>query len=107
MTATFDGEDVTVETERDGQIVAGVSAEGKARQEAEVQAEAEAQAQAEAETQTQQQAQPTEETVVITPSGKKYHRPGCRTLNRSKSLTEISKSDAQARGYESCGVCNP
>lgn len=107
VTATFDGEDVTVETERDGQIVAGVSAEEKARQEAEVQAEAEAQAQAEAEMQAQQQAQPTEETVVITPSGEKYHRPGCRTLNRSKSLTEISKSDAQARGYESCGVCNP
>lgn len=112
VTVTFDGEDVTVETERDGQIVAGVSAEEKARQEADAQAKADAQAEAETQAETQaqqqqQQTQPTEETVVITPNGKKYHRPGCRTLKRSKSLTEISKSDAQARGYESCGVCNP
>lgn len=48
-----------------------------------------------------------DETVVITPKGDKYHRPGCRTTSRSKSLTEISKSQAQAQGYGPCGVCNP
>lgn len=48
-----------------------------------------------------------DETVVITPSGSKYHRPGCRTLSRSKSLTEMTKSQAQANGYTPCGVCNP
>lgn len=115
VTCTFDGEDVTVETEREGTITAGVSAEERAQQEAEAQAqaEAEAQAQAEAETQAQQQQQqeqqatPQEQTVVVTPSGSKYHRPGCRTLNRSKSLTEMTESQAQAQGYEPCKVCNP
>lgn len=120
VTCTFDGEDVTVETERDGEITAGVSAEEKARQEAEAQAQAEAEAQAQAEAeaqaqaeaeaqaqQQQQQAEPQEQTVVVTPSGSKYHRPGCRTLSRSKSLTEMTESQAQAQGYEPCKVCNP
>lgn len=48
-----------------------------------------------------------EETVVVTPTGDKYHRPGCRTTSRSKSLTEMPKSQAQAAGYGPCGVCNP
>lgn len=46
-------------------------------------------------------------TVVITPTGSKYHRPGCRTTSRSKSLTEMTKSQAQAQGYAPCGVCYP
>lgn len=48
-----------------------------------------------------------DETVVITPTGSKYHRPGCRTTSRSKSLTEMTKSQAQAQGFAPCGVCNP
>ena len=46
-------------------------------------------------------------TVVITPTGEKYHLPGCRTLSRSKTLTELSEADAMSRGYEPCKVCNP
>lgn len=117
VTAVSDGEDVTVTTERDGQVTFGVSAEEKARQEAEAQAqaeaearaqaEAEAQAQAQAEAQAQQQAQPQSKTVVITPTGSKYHVPGCRTLSRSKSLTELTEDEAIAMGYGPCGVCNP
>lgn len=48
-----------------------------------------------------------DETVVVTQAGDKYHRPGCRTTSRSKSLTEMPKSQAQASGYGPCGVCNP
>ena len=47
------------------------------------------------------------DTVLITPTGEKYHRSGCRTLSRSKSLTEISRTEAESRGYEACKVCNP
>lgn len=47
------------------------------------------------------------ETVVVTPSGRKYHRPGCRTTKRSKSLTQMPKSQAQGMGLEACRVCNP
>ena len=46
-------------------------------------------------------------TVVVTPTGSKYHRSGCRTLSRSKSLTEMTKSQAKANGYTPCKVCNP
>ena len=105
VTCTFTGEDVTVETEREGTIAAGVSAEERAQQEAEAQAQAEAEAQAQQ--QQQQQAQPQSKTVVITPSGSKYHNPGCRTLNRSTSLTELTEDEAIAMGYGPCGVCNP
>lgn len=48
-----------------------------------------------------------DEIVVVTPTGDKYHRPGCRTTSRSKSLTEMPKSQAQASGLGPCGVCNP
>lgn len=113
VTATSDGEQVSVETEKNGTIVAGVSAEERARQEAEAQAqaEAEAQAQAEAEAQAQQQQQqqvePQEDMVVITQSGEKYHRPGCRTLSRSKNTSTVTRSEAEAMGLGPCGVCNP
>ena len=49
----------------------------------------------------------TEQTVVVTPSGSKYHRPGCRTLSRSHSLTEMTEDQAIASGYQPCHVCNP
>lgn len=48
-----------------------------------------------------------DETVVVTPKGKKYHLPDCRTLSRSKNLTELTKAQAQSQGYGPCGVCNP
>lgn len=108
--AVSDGEDVKVTTERDGQIAAGQTAEERAAAEAEAQQQVEAQAQADAEAQAQQQQQQQqqqEKTVVVTPSGTKYHNPGCRTLNRSKSLTEMTRSQAEAQGYEPCGVCHP
>lgn len=114
VTATSDGEQVGVETEKDGTIVAGVSAEERARQEAEAQAQAEAEAQAQAEAeaeaqaqQQQQQAEPQEDMVVITQSGEKYHRPGCRTLSRSKNTSTVTRSEAEAMGLGPCGVCNP
>lgn len=104
ITCVSDGEEVTLTTERTGDIVAGMTAEERAAAEAKAQAQAEAEAQAQAEAQQQQQ---QSKTVVITPSGSKYHNPGCRTLNRSRSLTELTEDEAIARGYEPCGVCNP
>lgn len=49
-----------------------------------------------------------DETVVITPKGDKYHRPGCRTTKKAGgNVTEMTKSQAQASGYGPCGICNP
>ncbi|MGN0286425.1 MAG: hypothetical protein ACI4B6_02015, partial [Atopobiaceae bacterium] len=48
-----------------------------------------------------------DETVYVTPKGKKYHRQGCRTLKKSKTLIPMTKSEAQAQGYDACKVCNP
>ena len=48
--------------------------------------------------------EPVEETVYVTNSGSKYHRDGCRYLEKSK--IPISLSDAKAR-YERCSKCNP
>lgn len=42
-------------------------------------------------------------TVYITDTGSKYHSANCRTLKKSKY--PISLSDAQAKGYQPCGIC--
>ncbi len=47
------------------------------------------------------------ETVVVTPTGSKYHLEGCRTTKRSSHLTKMKKSKAEAQGYTACAVCNP
>ena len=53
----------------------------------------------------QQQPQTKEQTVYITKTGKKYHRPTCRYLSRSKISTSLK--DAKANGYSACSVCKP
>ena len=42
---------------------------------------------------------------VITPSGKKYHYPTCRTVKSIKQY--LSKEEAEQLGYEPCKICNP
>lgn len=103
VVVTSDGESVCVTAEREGEVTAGVSAEERARAEAEAAAQAEAQRQQ----QLQQQRQTQSKTVVVTPTGEKYHVPGCRTLSRSKRLYEMTEDDAIARGYGACKVCKP
>ena len=51
------------------------------------------------------QPQTKEQTVYITKTGKKYHRPTCRYLSRSKISTSLK--DAKANGYSACSVCKP
>lgn len=43
------------------------------------------------------------ETVYITQTGKKYHRAGCRHLQ--KSQIPISLDDAKTKGYTACKSC--
>ncbi len=130
VVAVSDGTTVTITTEKTGEITAGLSAEERAQQEAEAEAQAqeEAEAQAEAEAQTQEETQTdtqtqtqtetqtqtqtetqqqSTKTVYITQTGEKYHRQGCRTLSRSKNLTEMTEDRAIALGYEACKVCSP
>lgn len=47
----------------------------------------------------------TNVTVYITKTGEKYHRAGCRYIN--KSMIPISFEDAKSRGYTPCSVCQP
>lgn len=49
----------------------------------------------------------TGKKVYITDTGKKYHYKNCRTLKKSKHLTELTVKDVQAKGYTACKVCNP
>nr|WP_277348159.1 MBL fold metallo-hydrolase [Bifidobacterium sp. DSM 109957] len=125
IVVTSDGKSVTVSTARTGDVVAGVSAEEKARRESEEKARQEAEAQAAAEEQARQEAeaaaaaqaqaeaqalqeqQAQQETVYLTPTGEKYHRAGCRTMNRTKNPIPVSKQEAINRGYGPCGVCHP
>jgi hypothetical protein len=43
--------------------------------------------------------------VYVTTSGKKYHAEGCRFL--AKSSIPMKLSEAKAKGYTPCSVCNP
>ena len=45
--------------------------------------------------------------VYVTSSGKKYHVRSCRTIARSKQVSELTVEQARARGYEPCKVCAP
>lgn len=111
ITVTSDGKTVKAQVAKSGTVAAGISAEERQKQEEEAAAKAQAEAQAEAEAKAQQEAaaaaEAQQETVYITPTGKKYHRNGCRTLNRTKNPTPISKQDAIDQGYEACKVCHP
>lgn len=75
------------------------AAEQKAAEEA-------AAAEAAAQKKTEQEEERLNRTVYITGSGSKYHSNGCRTIKKS-SVTAITIRDAEASGYEPCGVCNP
>jgi micrococcal nuclease len=44
-------------------------------------------------------------TVMVTLTGKKYHRAGCRHLGKSKAA--ISLLEAKRRGYKPCKDCQP
>lgn len=44
-------------------------------------------------------------TVVVTPRGKKYHDPTCRTVRGSYKTLTVAQ--ARKRGYTPCKVCNP
>lgn len=108
ITVTSDGDSIDIATSKDGTIVAGISAEERQKQEeARAQAEAEAAAAAQAQAQAEAQARQQQQTVYITPTGSKYHRQGCRTMNRTKNPTPMTKQAAIDAGYQACGVCNP
>ena len=84
-------------------------AEQKAAEEqaaAEQKAAEEAAAEASAQKKAEQEEERLNRTVYITGSGSKYHSSGCRTIKKS-SVTAITIRDAEASGYEPCGVCNP
>ena len=43
--------------------------------------------------------------VYITKTGTKYHRAGCKYLD--KSAISITRGEATKKGYTPCSVCNP
>ncbi|MCO4545844.1 hypothetical protein Si092_01777 [Streptococcus infantarius subsp. infantarius] len=84
-------------------VVSAIDAkEAEAARQAQEQAAAAAQ---QAQQQEQAAAQPGDTTTVyITRTGSHYHlNPNCRGLNRSKSTTPVSLSEAQALGLTLCG----
>ncbi len=102
---TSDGASYKVETEKSGTVAAPVA---EAAETADVPAQTEGTPQVEspAAADPAPQEDASEETVLVTPKGKKYHRPGCQYTS-GKSCTELTKSQAQAQGYEPCSKCNP
>ena len=48
---------------------------------------------------------PTDVTVYVTPTGKKYHREDCSTIRKNK--TALTMQEAIDKGYGACKVCKP
>lgn len=115
VTVTSDGSNVLASASKQGVIEAASKSSGRGSRRVRPSASASGAAVTTSAQQADAQAQATsavdaataDETVYITPTGSKYHRQGCRTTSRSKSLTPLSKSQAQSSGYEACAVCNP
>jgi hypothetical protein len=49
----------------------------------------------------------TDPVVWVTQSGKKYHTESCRTIQKSKNLISMTKTEAIEKGYEACKICKP
>lgn len=49
--------------------------------------------------------QPTTGNLVITMTGKKYHRANCRTVKQVKQ--KVTAQQAQSLGYTACKICKP
>ncbi|MEL3911502.1 hypothetical protein [Treponema pedis] len=49
----------------------------------------------------------TSKKVYIAGNGKKYHYKTCKTIQRSKKITELTIKVAKEKGYKPCKVCNP
>lgn len=47
------------------------------------------------------------DTVVVTKSGEKYHRPDCKHVIGKDNLIHMTIEDAQTAGYEPCADCKP
>lgn len=43
--------------------------------------------------------------VYVTPNGKKYHKKHCRTLTKSKQITELTLQEAEKKDYTPCKIC--
>lgn len=131
ITATSNGVDITIATEREGTIVAGVVPQPEPEP-APAPAPAPAQSQASAGNQgaSSQKSAPQKnnsgsggsskkggssggapqghtQTVIVTKSGKAFHRSGCPTIKRSSQTSTMSRDQAVASGYSPCKVCKP
>ena len=49
----------------------------------------------------------TDENVIITTTGTKYHKPHCRYVKYKTNTTEITKTEAVKSHKEPCDVCFP
>lgn len=108
VTVTSDGHDLSASTERQGTVQAQSTDAGAASSSLDEAGAGGGQA-APAQTEASQP-QPSspgaqEEVVYVAPSGTKYHSKGCRTLSRSKVVTAMPRSQAEAQGYAACKVC--
>lgn len=79
----------------------------EAERKAAEQAAAEKAAAEEARRAQEAEAQRNGQTVYYTPKGECYHREGCGTLSRSKTVWSGTVDEAIAAGKRACKVCNP
>jgi len=48
-----------------------------------------------------------ENVYIFKKSGKKYHYPGCSTMDYNANYTVVTKVEALSNGYDACKLCSP
>lgn len=106
ITITCDGKTIKVSGEKNDSVVAPAPKEEEKPKETTTSEESTTSTQTTTSETTQTHDRP-QDTVYVTRTGKKYHRDHCPSFRKNTVLTEMTRGEAEANGYEPCNRCNP
>lgn len=106
ITITCDGKTIKVSGEKNDSVVAPAPKEEEKPKETTTSEESTTPTQT-APSETTQTHDRSQDTVYVTRTGKKYHRDHCPSFRKNTVLTEMTRGEAEANGYEPCNRCNP
>lgn len=106
ITITCDGKTIKVSGEKNESVVAPAPKEEEKPKETTTSEESTTSTQT-TPSETPQTHDRSQDTVYVTRTGKKYHRESCPSFRKNTVLTEMTREEAEANGYEPCNRCNP
>ena len=96
VVVTSDGSDLSVKTESSGTVTANSTGSSSGSS-----------GSSSSSSSSKSSSSSSSDTVYVTATGEKYHTSTCRYVKGKDNLTAMTKSQAEAAGYEACKVCKP